>query len=140
MGRPLPAPRGGAARGGAVGRGARLLGVGGRRAGAGRVPQLHGAHALGDAARLVTVEVLGLAGVDLAEVAATGALVTADEERRLAVLPALEDVGAAGRLADRVQPLVLHQLLQGGVLGAGAQRRLDPRRLALDGGLRIADL
>ena len=104
------------------------------------VAELHLLHALGDAARLVAVEGLGLAGVDLAEVAAPRALVTADEERRLAVLPALEDVGAAGLLADRVESLGLHQRLQRGVLRPHPGPRLDPLRLALDGGLRVADL
>ena len=76
-------------------------------AGDGGVPQPHRAHRLGDAARLVAVEGRGLAGVDLAEVAAAGALLAADEERGLAVLPALVDVGAAGLLAHRVQALGL---------------------------------
>ena len=76
-----------------------------RDAGDRRVAQTHRLDALGDPARLVAVERRGLAGVDLAEVAAPGALVAADEERRLAVLPALVDVGAAGFLADGVQAL-----------------------------------
>jgi hypothetical protein len=84
-------------------------------------------HRLGDPARLVPVEVGGLAGVDLAEVAAPGALVAADQEGRLAVFPALEDVRAAGLLADRVQALVLHQLAQRGVLRAHLRLGLDPR-------------
>jgi hypothetical protein len=69
-------------------------------------------HRLGDAAWLVAVERLGLAGVDLAEVAAPRAAVAADEERRLAVLPALEDVGAARFLADGVQPLTAYEVFQ----------------------------
>ena len=104
-------------------------------AGDGGVAQLHLLHALGDPARLVAVERLGLAGVDLAEVAAPGALVAADEERRLAVLPALEDVGAARLLADRVQALGLHEVLQLAVLRAHRGAGLDPLRLALDRGL-----
>ena len=109
-------------------------------AGDGGVAQLHRLHRLGDPARLVAVERLGLAGVDLAEVAAPGALVAADEERRLAVLPALEDVGAAGFLADRVQALGLHQVLELRVLRAHLRPGLDPLRLALDRGLGVADL
>ena len=81
-------------------------------AGDGGVAQTHRADALGDPARLVAVEGLRAAGVDLAEVAAPGALVAADEEGRLAVLPALVDVGAAGFLADRVQPLALDEVAQ----------------------------
>nr|WP_069113594.1 hypothetical protein [Jiangella alba] len=73
-------------------------------AGDGGVAQPHGLDRLGDAAGLVAVEVVGLAGVDEAEVAAAGAVVAADEERGLAVFPALEDVGTAGLLADRGRP------------------------------------
>jgi hypothetical protein len=119
---------------------AAVLQVVARDPGDGGVAQLHLLHRLGDPAWLVAIQGLRLAGVDLAEVAAPGALVAPDEERRLAVLPALEDVGAARLLADRVQPLGLHQGVQLGVgrthLGAG----LDPLRLALDRRLGVADL
>ena len=67
------------------------------------------------------VERRGLAGVDLAEVAAAGALVAADQEGGFAVFPALEDVGTPGLLAHGVKALVLHELLDLAVLGAGAQ-------------------
>ena len=80
--------------------------------GDGGVAQPHRLHALGDPARLVAVELGGLTGVDLAEVAATGALLAADQERGLAVLPALVDVGAAGFLADGVQALAPDQRLE----------------------------
>ena len=109
-------------------------------AGDGRVLQAHRLHGRGDAAGLVGVEVGRLARVDLAEVAAPRALVAADEERGLAVLPALEDVGAAGFLAHRVQALALHQALELGVLGAHRRARADPLGLALDGGLGVARL
>ena len=109
-------------------------------AGDGRVAQLHLLHRLRHPARLVAVERLRLAGVDLAEVAASGALVAADEEGRLAVLPALEDVGAAGLLAHGVQSLGLHQALEVLVLRAHPRARLDPLRLALDRGLCVAHL
>ena len=105
----------------------------------GRVPQAHGGDTLGDPARLVAVQLSRLAGVDLAEVAATGALLAADQERRLPVLPALVDVGAAGFLADGVQTLTADQILQLRVLGARLHPGLDPRRLALDRSLRVAD-
>ena len=105
-------------------------------AGHGGVAQPHPHDALGDAARLVGVVVGGLAGVDLAEVAAPRALRAADEEGRLAVLPALVDVGAAGLLADGVQALVLHERVQRRVLGPHLGAGLDPLRLALDGRLR----
>ena len=71
-----------------------------------RVAQVHLHDRLGDTAGLVGVVVGGLARVDLAEVAAARALAAADEERRLAVLPALVDVRAAGLLAHGVQLLV----------------------------------
>ena len=76
-------------------------------AGDGGVAQAHRLDGFGDAAGLVAVELGGLAGVDLAEVAAAGALLAADEEGRLAVFPALVDVGAAGLFADGVQTLAL---------------------------------
>ena len=120
--------------------GAAVLEVVAGDAGDGGVVQVHRDDRLADAARLVAVQRLGLAGVDLAEVAAPGALVAADEEGRLAVLPALEDVGTARLLADRVQPLALHQLLQLVVLGAHLRPGLDPLGLALDGGLAVPDL
>src|SRR4051794_19134124 len=97
-----------------------------RDAGHRRVAQAHRAHGLRNAPRLVAVEWFGLAGVDLAEVTSSGARVAADEEGRLAVLPALEDVRAAGFFADRVQALTGDQTLQRGVLRPGAQPRLDP--------------
>jgi hypothetical protein len=105
-----------------------------------RVPQTHRDHRLGDPAGLVGVEVGGRPGVDLAEVAPARALVAADEEGRLAVLPTLVDVGAAGLLAHRVQALPLDQAAQLGELRTHAGSDLDPRRLALDRGLRVAGL
>ena len=120
--------------------GAAVLQVVAGDAGDGGVVQVHRDDGLADAARLVAVQRLGLAGVDLAEVAAPGALVAADEEGGLAVLPALVDVGAAGLLAHRVQALALHELLHLGVLGTHLRPGLDPLGLALDGGLAVPDL
>src|SRR6185369_5879673 len=57
-----------------------------------RVPQAHGDDRLGDPARFVGVELGRLAGVDLAEVTPPGALIAADEEGGLPVLPAFIDV------------------------------------------------
>src|SRR6266571_3756489 len=91
-------------------------------------------------ALLVGVQRARLPGGDLAEVAPPGAHLAADQERRLAVLPALEDVRAARLLADRVQAVAAHQLLQLGVLRPGAQPGLDPRGLPLDRGLAVARL
>jgi len=89
---------------------------------------------------LALVERLRLARVDLAEVTPPGALVTADEERGLAVLPALEDVRAARLLAHRVQALAVDQVLQLGVRRSRTQPGLDPRRLALDRDLGVTGL
>src|SRR5690606_9303013 len=109
-----------------------ILQVVARDARDGGVAQTHLAHGLGHAPRLVTIEGAGLAGVDLAEVAAAGALLAADEERGLPVLPTLVDVGAAGLLAHRVQAAGLDQRLEFLVLGTHGGLRTDPRRLALD--------
>src|SRR5690554_497876 len=106
----------------------------------GGVLQAHLTHRLGHATRLVEVERRRLARVDLAEVAAARALVAADEERRLAILPAFEDVGTAGLLAHGVQALGLHERLELVVLGAHRGLGADPLGLALDGGLRVAGL
>src|SRR5450830_647258 len=111
-----------------------------RDAGHGRVAQAHGANRLGDPPRLVGVEVGGLAGVDLTEVTAAGALVTADQEGCLAVFPAFEDVGAAGLLAHRVQATVTDDALELVVLRPHRRAGPDPLGLALDGRLRVTGL
>src|SRR5665647_403886 len=108
--------------------------------GHGRVPQAHRLDALRDALRLLGVVGGGLGRLDLAEVAPAGAGVTADEERGLAVLPALEDVGTAGLLAYRVEAFAAHDRLEIGVVGAHDGARTDPGRLALNGGLGVLDL
>src|SRR5262249_18515712 len=84
------------------------------------------------------VERLRLPARDRAEVAAPRALLAADQERRLAVLPALEDVRAARLFADSVQPLATDQVLQRGIFRASPQPGLDPRRLAFDRDLTVA--
>src|SRR6185312_4104908 len=111
-----------------------------RYAGHGRVLQAHGDDGLRNAARLALVERQRLARVDLAEITPAGALVAADQEGRLAVLPALEDVRAAGLLAHRVQAFAADQRFQFGIGGSGAQSGLDPRWLPLDRDLAIAGL
>ena len=96
-------------------------------AGDGGVAQAHRLHATRRPGAARRGRAAGLAGVDLAEVAAPGALVAADEEGRLAVLPALEDVGAAGLLADRVQALATSPgVCSCGVLRAHLRPGLDP--------------
>src|SRR5450756_160454 len=71
------------------------------------VAQAHLLDRLGNPAGFVMVKVLGFAGVDLAEVAAAGALLTADQEGGFPVFPALEDVRARSLLTDRVYTLCL---------------------------------
>src|SRR5699024_11517694 len=63
----------------------------------------------GHPARLVRVEFGRFAGVDLTEVAAAGALLSADEERGLPILPAFEDVRTTRLFAHGVQVLLAHQ-------------------------------
>src|SRR5262249_16807711 len=87
--------------------------------GHGRVAQAHRRPRLGPPVRLASVQRLRLAGRDLAEVTPAGALVAADQERRLAVLPAFEDVGTARFLTDGVQALAADQVLQRGIFRTG---------------------
>src|SRR5204863_8598089 len=102
--------------------------------------QARGGGGFRDAARLALVERQRLARVDLAEVRSPCALVAADQEGRLAVLPALEDVRAAGLLAYRVQAFAADQRFQFGTGRSGAQPDLDPWRLRLVRVLDIAGL
>src|SRR5918998_4894380 len=102
--------------------------------------QPHRLHRFGDPSRLVTVQIGGAAGVDLAEVAAAGALVAADEKRCLPILPALVDVGATSCLADRVQALAPDKPLEFAKRRPHGGPGPDPGRLALDGRLTVADL
>ena len=69
------------------------------------VAQVEVTHGLGDTTRLILVVLGGTTRRDVAEVAAARAQGTAEQEGRLAVLPALVDVGAAGLGAHRVQTL-----------------------------------
>ena len=63
--------------------------------------------------------------------ARTGADVAEDHERRRAVMPAFADVGAAGVLADRVQPQVLHDALEAEVVLRPRSADLQPLGLRL---------
>ena len=56
--------------------------------------------------RLTEVERAGLAMLDVAVAAGTGADPAQDHEGSGAMVPALADVGALGLLADCVEPLV----------------------------------
>src|SRR5205085_8069382 len=67
--------------------------------------------------------------------------VAEDQERRLALLPALVDVRAARLLADGVEVEAAHDALEVAVVRARLGLHLQPGRLALDGtrGLRATD-
>src|SRR6185437_15136205 len=95
---------------------------------------------LGDPARFVSVKGFRAPAVDLAERTVARAGRAADQKRRFAVLPALEDVRAASLFADRVQALAADQFFQRGVLGTHLGARLDPVRLLLDRHRGIARL
>ena len=69
------------------------------------VAQVQVTHRLGDAAGLVLVVLRGTPRRDVTEVAAARAQGSAEQERRLAVLPALVDVGAPRLGTHRVQAL-----------------------------------
>ena len=96
------------------------------------IAQVHLSDGFTNAAGFVAVECIGLSGVDLAEVTATGALRTTYEEGCLTVFPTFIDVGATGFLTDSVKVFALHQFLECLVfrshLGFGA----NPFRLLLN--------
>ena len=104
------------------------------------VAQVQVSHRLSNTARLILVVLGGAARRDVAEVAATRAQGTAEQERRLAVLPAFVDVGAAGLCAHRVQPLGVRQGAHVLVVLAGLRGRTNPLRLLLDRRLRVTHL
>src|SRR5699024_8833130 len=74
---------------------------------------------------------------DLAEITATRALVTSDEEGGFAVFPTFVDVGASCFHAHRVELTLTNDLLKILVVRAHSGRRLDPGRLAFDRGLCV---
>ena len=96
------------------------------------VAQVKVSHGFSDATRLVLVVLSGTARRDIAEVAAARAQRTAEQEGRLAVLPALVDVGAAGLGAHRVQALGMRKRAHVLVVLAGLGSRADPLGLLLD--------
>ena len=95
---------------------------------------------VGDAARLVEVDGLGLALGDGAEAAAAGAEVAEHHEGGGLLVPALADVGALGALADGVEVEVAGELLEvmEGFAAGGAG--LEPLGLAHGGAGREIDL
>ena len=105
-----------------------------------RVSQAHPRDRVGDPLRFAEVQRLRAARVDLAEVAPARAGPAAEQERRLAILPAFVDIGAAGLLADGVQSLSVDEVFELAVFGAEASANLDPGRLALDRCAGVAGL
>ena len=79
-------------------------------AGDGRVAQFHLRHRGGHPGGLVLVVLGGTAGGDVAEVATARAQLATDEEGRLALVPALVDIGAVGLRAHGVELLPTHQV------------------------------
>src|SRR6185295_8891997 len=94
------------------------------------VAQSHRLHLVRHPRRLQRVVPGRLAGLHVAEAAATGADVAEDHEGGGTALPALADVGAVGLLADRMEVVLLDRLLQPAVGGATGSRDLEPGRLA----------
>src|SRR6185437_5927345 len=105
-----------------------------------RVPQPHLLHRLRHPQRLEWIVERRLAGLHVAEAAAACAGVAEDHERGRAALPALADVGAGRLAADRVQPLVLDQVVQLAVARATGRRHLEPGGLALAERQHVAHL
>ncbi len=106
----------------------------------GCVAQAHLGDGVGDLDRFVTIKRLGTAGIDLAEVAPACALVAADEECGLAVLPALVDVGAPRLLAHCVQSAVGDPLPQLVIGRTHDSPGLDPCGLSLNRDFGVAHL
>ena len=96
------------------------------------VTQVKVAHRFGDAARLVPVVLGGTPRRDIAEVAAARAQGAAEQERCLAVLPALVDVGAPGLRAHRVQALGVGESAHVLVVLTRLGGRANPLGLLLD--------
>src|SRR5208282_2507610 len=81
---------------------------------------------------LQPVHVARKPGAHGAEAAAARAAVSQDHEARSAVrAPALVQVGTAGLLADGMQLLRAHEVLDRGIARRGIQPDLEPLRLSL---------
>jgi hypothetical protein len=94
--------------------------------------QVHLGDGVADTHWLIQIERGRAAGGDVAEPAAAGADIAQDHQRGGASCPALAHVGALGALADRMELLVVHQIQQARVAGAGGHLHLEPGRLATD--------
>src|SRR5256885_6829517 len=97
------------------------------------------AHGFGDVARLCGIKLRRLTFIDRAEAAMARAGVAAEHEGRGAIRPALEDVGAARLLADRMQVQAFDELQHVVLIRRIAQTYLQPLRLRLARLLNVAD-
>ena len=108
--------------------------------GDGGVTQPHLLHRGGDTHGLGWVIALRFRGCDLTEIAASSALVTADQEGGFSIFPTLEDVRTVRLAADGVQIRCLHDLLQILIIRACAGGGADPAGFAFDRGLGVLGL
>src|SRR4029453_8882074 len=92
--------------------------------------QAHQANGVRDPRGLVLVDRIRSRRHHVAEAAAPGALRSQEQERGLAFLPALADVGAPRLLAPGGERVATHQLLELRVVGSAGETNLQPRRLA----------
>ncbi len=86
--------------------------------------------------RLGLVERPRQPGLHVAEGAGARAGVAHDHHGRVALLPALADVRAAGLLADRVQAVLAHDLGRARIARRAGSLHANPRGLALHGRIR----
>ncbi len=94
--------------------------------------EAEGRDSLGDARRLAGVERVRQAGAHIAEGAGAGAGFAHDHEGRVALLPALADVGAVRLLADGRELEFAHEPAGLGIEGRAGGLDADPGRLARD--------
>jgi hypothetical protein len=95
------------------------------------MPKTHKRNGFRNASRLTEIEAGRPAGCDGAEPAGAGTRVPEDHERRRSRAPAFADVRATGFLADGVQRLTAHQMLQAEISFASWQAYFKPIRLGL---------
>ena len=95
-----------------------------------RKPELR--HRLGDPLRLAFVQRIGQAGAHVAEGAGAGAGLAHDHESRVALRPALANIGAVRLLADGRELEAAHQRARFRVDRGAGRLDADPGRLAGD--------
>ena len=99
--------------------------------------EAHLGHGLAHAARLVGVNArFRLAGRHVAEGTGAGAHLAENHHRRVLLVPALPDVGAAGLFANRHQSFRLHDLPRCSIAFGGRCLDANPVRLSHQGCIR----